>query len=193
MMKTFLEIGSCDFDTLNYLSDEGWQGAIVEPMEKYLNNIPRKPNVHYLNYAVDEKEGTRILYHANDDVVNYDRDYAGMSTFTQQEPIGFLTEEAIVNTITFERVLELTKFTEIDYLKIDVEGYDLILLRMFPFGIVKPKSIKIEYHHIGLELICEPLRQQGYHCENDGTDVYATLTALRGASSPLYNDLPQSP
>jgi hypothetical protein len=40
-MKTFLEIGTCDFDTLNFLSDAGWRGVMVEPVKKYLNNVPQ--------------------------------------------------------------------------------------------------------------------------------------------------------
>ena len=46
-------------------------------MKKYLNNIPQKSNVHYLNYAVDDKVGTRTLYHASDATVNKDKDFAG--------------------------------------------------------------------------------------------------------------------
>ena len=105
-MKTFLEIGSCDFQTLNHFADHGWQGAIVEPMKKYLNNIPQKPNVHYLNYAVDNKIGTRTLYHASDATVNEDKDFAGMSSFLPPRPAyEVLTEETVVNTLTFEKIL----------------------------------------------------------------------------------------
>ena len=174
-MKTFLEIGSCDFQTLNHFSDHGWQGAIVEPMKKYLNNIPQKPNVHYLNYAVDDKVGTRILYHASDKTVKEDRDFAGMSSFLPPRPAyEVLTEETIVNTITFEKIFEFTGFTQIDYLKIDVEEYDLELLKIFPFHITKPSFIKIEYWHLGHEPFVDILEKQGYHCEISDRDIYAT-------------------
>lgn len=41
-MRGFLEIGTCYYNTLNDFSDNNWKGIIVEPVEKYLNLIPRK-------------------------------------------------------------------------------------------------------------------------------------------------------
>ena len=60
--------------------------------------------------------------------VEEDKDFAGMSSFLPPRPAyEVLTEETIVNTITFEKIFEFTGFTQIDYLKIDVEEYDLEL------------------------------------------------------------------
>lgn len=170
-MRTFIEIGTCDFDTLNFLSDVGWRGVMVEPVKKYLNNIPQKPNIHYLNYAVDWECGTRTMYLVNDSTVNDDHDYAGMSSFYKGNPN--LTEEIIVNTITFEKIFSLCNITEIDILKIDAEGYDLEILKMFPFDKVKPKFIQIEHQHIDFLQMREILSKEMYYWVSAERDTFA--------------------
>ena len=53
--KTFIEIGSNCFDTLNFLGGEGWSGVIIEPVEYYLNKIsPKYENIVYENFAVSD-------------------------------------------------------------------------------------------------------------------------------------------
>ena len=59
-MKTFIEIGACDFDTLVHLSDEGWQGIVVEPIREYYNNIERKPNVKKIKEFIIVKNISRM-------------------------------------------------------------------------------------------------------------------------------------
>ena len=98
-----------------------------------------------------------------------------MSSFLPPRPAyEVLTEEKLVNTITFEKIFEFCNFTEIDYLKIDVEEYDLELLKIYPFHIIKPAFIKIEYWHIGDKPFTDILEKQGYHCEISDRDIYAT-------------------
>lgn len=171
MMKTFLEIGTCDFDTLNFLSDNGWKGVMVEPVKKYLNNIPQKPNIHYLNYAVDWQCGTRSMYLANESLVKSDYDFAGMSSFYKNNES--LTEELIVNTITFDRIFELCNIESIDILKIDAEGYDLEILKMFPFDKIKPKFIQVEHQHIDFIQMQKLLSEQMYYWVSAERDTFA--------------------
>ena len=37
--KVFVEIGVCDFDTLEPLIDNGWLGYFVEPVSKYARKL----------------------------------------------------------------------------------------------------------------------------------------------------------
>ena len=172
-MKTFLEIGSCDFDTLNYLSDFGWRGVIVEPIKKYLDKIPQKPNIHYLNYAVDWECGTRSMYLASDELVEQDHDFAGMSSFYDYSDV--LTNEVVVNTITLEQIFEMCNITELDILKIDAEGHDLEIIKMFPFYLCKPKYIRVEAKHCDIQMMITLLSSMGYHCDYDSSDIFAVL------------------
>ena len=48
-MPFFIEIGVCDFDTLEPLANNGWSGIFVEPIKHYFDKLPRKENVCYEN------------------------------------------------------------------------------------------------------------------------------------------------
>ena len=80
-MKYFLEIGSCDFNTLNHFANYKWNGCIVDPMSEYLDNLEKKEGVNYVNAGIDREDGERTIYFAPKSIVDRDKDYAGMSTF----------------------------------------------------------------------------------------------------------------
>jgi|SRR6056300_577012 FkbM family methyltransferase len=177
-MKTFLEIGSCDFDTLSYLSKYGWSGVIVEPIKKYFNNLTIEENIHYVNAAVDWEDGTTTMWTADDSLVSIDRDYAGMSSICNKDyklPTGeyVLTNPIEVQTISFKTLIGMTQLKHIDYLKIDTEGYDLEILKMFPWDEMKPSFIKFESKHIDIDTAVDLLTYHGYHCEVDVENTYA--------------------
>ena len=80
-MKTFVEIGSCDFGTLNHLYYDGWRGVIVEPVKRYLDRLEQHPSIDYVNAAIDTKNGHRDLWICPDEYHEISNDYKGMSSF----------------------------------------------------------------------------------------------------------------
>ena len=174
--KTFLEIGSGDFDTLEYLSDIGWKGIVVEPVQKYFNNLQRKSNVYYFNAAIDWTQGEREMFIASEETVN-ETDYTrGMSSFYPRD--SRLTEKITVKTITLEDVFRMANVQTIDFLKIDTEGYDAEIVKMFPFDRFKPTHLKIEKEHLSFEDLQSTLRllvSYGYHCEYTERDIFGFL------------------
>ena len=42
MTKTFVEIGVSDFNTLEQLIYNGWEGYFVEPVERYASKLREK-------------------------------------------------------------------------------------------------------------------------------------------------------
>ena len=48
----FIEIGACDFDTLLQQSDEGQIGLTIEPIGKYINNLPNKLGIKKIQAAI---------------------------------------------------------------------------------------------------------------------------------------------
>ena len=176
--KTFLEVGTCYFDTLNYLADRGWQGIQVEPIKKYQDKIERKDNVYYENSAI-YWENTKELEMAiaPEDIVAKDSDFAGMSSLVRKNN-KYLTEKVLVNGITFETLFKKYDVKEIDLLKIDVEGYDWHVLSMFPYHILKPKYIQAECKHwYGQDkpYMKGLLVGHGYHVTVDEENLYAIL------------------
>lgn len=176
-MRGFLEIGSCYYNTLNDFSDNNWKGIIVEPVEKYLNLIPRKKNITYLNCAVDETNGQRTLYMVDEPIVETDSDYAGMSTFHKWDFVN--TTPTYVKTKTYLEVIEEGKLESIDYLKIDTEGHDWIILQNVIFdGPLRPKYIKVEHKHLDAAPMVEYLTDRRYNVYVLAQDIFAICTSL---------------
>lgn len=170
-MKSFVEIGSCDFDHLNHYAEWGWKGVIVEPVKKYLDNIPRMENVTYLNYAVDTSEGTRELYLFDEGVVSKDHDYAGMSTFYPRHD----AKPIEVKTITYSQVIGLADLQRVDYLKIDTEGHDWDILQQVIFdGPLRPVRIKVEHKHCPVDEMIDFLEKKNYTIYHLSEDLVCT-------------------
>jgi FkbM family methyltransferase len=171
-MRTFLEIGSCDFDTLNFLADHNWQGAIVEPMSKYLDRLERKQGVLYFNYAIDSQDGFKTIYEYPEDVVASDKDFSGMSSFYKRSDNMI---QHNVPTITYESLIRLCGYEEIEYLKIDTEGHDEVILNQVMAHKMKPNQIKVEHKYCNRNKMVDLLKSHGYSVNVLEQDLYATL------------------
>jgi FkbM family methyltransferase len=173
-MKTFIEIGACDFDTLNHLADYGWRGIIVDPMKKYLDKLDRKPNVEYISAAVSDSFGETEFYEFKQEIVEQDHDFAGMSSIHPISANLHLMNKLRVNKITYSSLLETQRIDRVDYLKIDTEGHDMIILKTVIFkGPVRPKVIKVEHKHCDQLEMESFLKQNGYHVEVESQDIFA--------------------
>lgn len=176
-MKTFLEIGTCDFETLSYLADLGWNGIMVEPIPKYFKRLVGSstyPNIYYINAAIDWNDGERIMYTASKEDIEKLPYTVGMSSFFSKPDI--LSEKVTVRTVTLKNVFEMCGVTHIDFLKIDAEGYDSEIVKMFPFESCRPDFVKVEKEHMNDDQLTETitrLSSHGYHCEWAERDIFA--------------------
>jgi len=180
-MKTFVEIGSCDFDTLNYLGDEGWRGVIVEPIKERLDNLAKLANVTYLNVACAKEFGKATIWKFKDEEIAKDYDLAGMTSFRPEvfnskkvdETMSKMEKREVI-TMTYTNILDVAGIDRVDFLKIDTEGYDWIILQMVDFeGPRRPKFIKLEHAHIDDILAAEFLEDHGYYVDVQAKDIFA--------------------
>lgn len=180
-MKTFVEIGSCDFDTLNYLGDKGWRGVIVEPIKERLDNLTKLANVTYLNVACAKEFGKATIWKFKDEEIAKDYDLAGMTSFRPEvfskvnvEKTKSKMEPREVITMTYSNILDVAGIDQVDFLKIDTEGYDWIILQMVDFdGPRRPKFIKLEHAHIDDILAAEFLKDRDYYVDVQDRDIFA--------------------
>lgn len=174
-MKNYIEIGSCYFNTLTHLTESlGWHGTIVEPIKKFINKLPQLDNVHYLNYAIDTERGTKDMYVFHDAVAEADRDLHGMSSLYHYH--GDKQFRLQVNTITYKDLLYLTGYKELELLKIDTEGHDLVILKeALRVGNPIPKRIIVEHKHVDADEMLEVLEYHGYDVQNDEENYYGRL------------------
>ncbi len=109
-MKTFVEIGTSNFDTLRHLCDKGWKGVMVEPIKITLDQIPDHENLIKVEGAIDKEMGIRTLtklkdeYFFKDDI---DKDYLGMASLSPKaellkEDFKQYIEQIEVGCVTFE-------------------------------------------------------------------------------------------
>ncbi len=124
------------------LFKRGWKGINIDLDQKNVDlfNISR-PNDINLNYAVSNKEGESELYF-----------------YHETSPINTLSKEVHryqksnireikkIQTFTLNYILEKINFNEeIDYMNIDVEGYEEKVLGGFDIKRYKPNVISVEY------------------------------------------------
>jgi hypothetical protein len=58
----FVEIGTCDYDTLLESCRDDQLGISVEPIKAYLDRLPSRPNVTKINAAISSADGLVDLY-----------------------------------------------------------------------------------------------------------------------------------
>lgn len=125
--------------------DLGWHGINLEPVPQYI--LPffseRKRDVN-LNYAIDAKRGEKIFYELPN---------SGLSTFhaenaknAEQLLGGVQWHAIIVETRTLAEVCRdyAPPGRTIDFLKIDVEGWEGVVLRSHDWVNYRPKILVVE-------------------------------------------------
>ena len=58
----FVEIGTCDYDTLLESCRDDQLGISVEPIKAYLDRLPSRPNVTKIHAAISSADGLVDLY-----------------------------------------------------------------------------------------------------------------------------------
>lgn len=64
-MSTFIEVGTCDFDTCEQLIKNGWNGIVIEPVKYYFDLFPKYENIHYENIAITDSIGESEIHYLN--------------------------------------------------------------------------------------------------------------------------------
>ena len=185
-MKTFIEIGTCDFDTCQKLADNGWQGIMIEPNPQAFKNMNKVmenyDNVITLQYAVSDYEGMIELGVSKQDYP--DKMVRGMSSVVAENHKGGRVFEYNDKSKTYlDKVIEVpctrldtliyeNAVTRIDFLKIDVEGHEMNIIEDYTWD-VKPTFIKIEHKHIDDVKAVDILQSQGYLTWTEKEDIYA--------------------
>jgi FkbM family methyltransferase len=119
----------------------GWHGINIEPIEQWFNKIvlDRASDIN-LNVAVGSRQGTLQLIEVAD---------TGLSTasaeFAQRHTDqGFNVREVTVQMTTLNDICASEGVTEIQFLKIDVEGFEKEVLKGIDLTKIRPWIILIE-------------------------------------------------
>ena len=183
-MSFFVEVGTCDFDTCEQLIKNNWNGIVIEPVKHYYDKLPKYPNIKYENIAISDKKGTSEIHYLDPEIINNKSQLwmKGISSIEGETgPLSFnensfMKENTIiqkVNTDTLQNICDKYNVDKIDFLKIDTEGHDFIVLQSLDLDKVYVKMIKIEHKHLNPQPIIEYLQNNDYLVYIETDDIYA--------------------
>ena len=154
---TFLQIGANDGvfnDPIHsYVVFYNLKGYCLEPIDLYYNKLvhtyKNNKEIVPINVAIYEKSGKINLYKHIEDS-SAENWTIGMSSVVADHYIrngieASKMEIIEVDALTFEDFFNLYPIKNIDFLQVDVEGYDYHIIKMFPFDKYKPKIIQFEH------------------------------------------------
>lgn len=190
---TILQVGANDgyrHDPLySIITESKCRAFLIEPID-YLYNALKSLHHHNdrvccINAAVSDKSETTVMYivdpqKASDwqhGIASLDSDFHKISNTDSSTIIP-----KNVSTFTFQDLLQTFDIREVDILATDCEGYDLQILKMFPFCKLKPKIIisELDSRNVFSPKECgefiEILTSNGYHdFQTFGDDIVAWM------------------
>jgi len=133
------------FSNTYFFYKQGWRGINIDAMPgsmKLFNKV--RPKDINLEKAISDKKQILTYYIFNEPALN------GFSKELSEERDGksnyFIKLTKDIETVTLDEILDnyLPKNQEIDFLSIDVEGHDFIVLKSINLEKYRPKVILIE-------------------------------------------------
>lgn len=158
MKYNFVEIGTCDYHTLLEGANSNEIGLSVEPIKTYLDRLPDKPNVTKVNVAISSENKMVDLFWvepSNQDKFNLGftkgwgtiiKPHRGHSEAEMMLSTGMLSKHQ-VEAITWSTLVQRYDIESVDYVKIDAEGHDCIIVNSILESSVHPNKISFEKTH----------------------------------------------
>ena len=141
--KTLIDVGAHYGGALAPFLYDGWQVYAFEPD---INNRCKLTETfgQYSNIVIDPRAVSNTI---KKDLPFYNSDVStGISTLCPFHP-SHKELDVKVDTITLQSYIESQKIPAVDFLKIDVEGFDLFVLKGFPWSKMKPQVILAEFEN----------------------------------------------
>jgi len=177
-MKTFIEIGTSDFDTLIPLAKQGWKGIFVEPVGYLLDNLERIEGCVYLKAAIGDYNGEAEIEYVKNPEEEWERGVNSLVGEVHAKLFDY-RDTIIEKTkiMKLDNLIDTYNIKKIDFLKIDIEGIEWKILQDYSFKI-KPSVIKCEYKHWDegkYDSIIPRLESIGYLVYKETDDFYAII------------------
>lgn len=130
------------------LHRRGWRGINIDLDQKNIDlfNLTRSNDINLCIALSSSKDEKNLYFYHEGSAIN------SLSSSLSNYKGDFPTVKKI-KTDTLNNVLEKKNITLIDYLNIDVEGYELEVLKGFDIEKYKPKVVTIEYLDLSLKKI----------------------------------------
>jgi FkbM family methyltransferase len=161
---TMVDVGAHHGSSLSLFVASGWDVIAFEPdlvNRDYLRKAHGyRQNLIIDNRAVSNESDKGIPFYAS----NVSTGISGLSQF---DPSHY--QQQTVDVTTLKEALDSYHVKNIDFLKIDTEGYDLFVLQGMDWGCIKPLAIVCEFENrkteplgYGLSDLCSYLSTRKY-------------------------------
>lgn len=135
-----IDVGANFGNSLDIYLGKGWQVHAFEPdpnnRQMLLETWPDCDRLTVNSNAVSDEEGQQVAFYASEESTGI----SGLSAFTAgHKKIGN------VETTTLKAYYRSSGLKHVDFLKIDVEGFDKFVLDGFPWDIDKPEVVLAEF------------------------------------------------
>lgn len=182
----FIQVGANDgisFDTLyNFVIKRQSSGIVIEPVKQYFqelkDNYKNYPAIKPVNKGIHPSAKQVKIYKIKEDCKHlYPEWVRGIASLdpnhhkkTKIAAEHIDVENVAVDTLT-NIIRENYEKKNVDYLQIDTEGFDLEVLKLIDFTIIKPAIIQYEYINLKKEdihLAKNLLLNKGYYLFDEG-------------------------
>jgi FkbM family methyltransferase len=198
----FVQIGSNDGVTSDPIHDlivsYGWTGVLVEPVPslfgKLQRSYPADARIRFRNVAVGEANGSRQFYTVGGalpgdppwahQIGSFDRQHV----LRHGDGIPKLEQRLVVIEVKVETLATIcTDLDAVDFLHIDAEGSDAVILRQVPLsGPQCPNAILFEHKHMTTREAEEIARRfPGYRGVRGRGDTFLIREGTAPHTAPL--------
>jgi FkbM family methyltransferase len=137
---TMIDVGAHTGTALGHFAAAGWRVFAFEPdpanRERLVRNVGQRPNVIISEEAVSDVAGQDTPFYASSESTGI----SSLGAFRDSH-----REVARVRTVTLAEIATRHQLRHVDFLKIDVEGYEMPVLRGLDFNSLKPSVIVAEF------------------------------------------------
>lgn len=149
----------------------GWRILAFEPdsfnRARLQNSLDKHPDGRELvsidNRAVSDRSGSQIAFYSSDIST-------GMSGLSAYHPSHHQTQ--LVDTISLTKFAQENKFGTVDFLKIDTEGYDIFVLKGYPWHKGLPAVVECKFEDVKTDPLGYSFKQIGDLLLEKGYNVY---------------------
>jgi FkbM family methyltransferase len=145
----FVEVGCIDgrrFSNTLTFEDRGWRGLCIEAHSGYIEALKQnRPNSKICHCAAGEEDEDNVSFFANSRGSLSTLDKSKESYFLQKYGKYFTAfEEQHINKRRLDTLFDEHRLTEIDFISLDVEGYEANVLRGLDLKKYRPTVLVVE-------------------------------------------------